>query len=93
MSHIVVFSKEYLQQVWGNVISTESQESSLWQKDEWGAWIRRAEYGKKTNYAWRIDHSNHRAIHWENHERTLEKGHPACAVTSSSENKKNKRAD
>ncbi len=89
MSRVIVFSSEFIRQVWDNGISANGADPGIWQKDLRDTWIKRGEYGKRSEYGWRINHSNHRPIHWKNHERTLEDG----LFISSSKDKENKRAD
>lgn len=83
------FSEETIQKVWEKA-SVHPTDSS-WAKDQCGAWIYRAAYGKQSDYGWNIDHitpqskegtdslSNLRPLHWENNTRKSD-GNLKCAI-------------
>ena len=72
----MAFSDEIVQQVWEKGRGTLDQESSIWRKDECGAWMRREHYGNEhSEYGWKIinvtpggadDVENLRPYHKEN---------------------------
>ena len=63
-------------QVWKKGRVVRGHESSVWRKDQCGAWIKYAEYGnRKSQFGWEIDHispggktvlSNLRPLQWRN---------------------------
>ncbi|MDH3672506.1 MAG: hypothetical protein OES46_15335 [Gammaproteobacteria bacterium] len=50
------FSDEMIQQVWEKGRATLDQDSTIWRKDECGAWMNRAYYGnERSEYGWKIE--------------------------------------
>jgi len=90
------FSDEKIQQVWekGKVVS--NNDPNIYRKDECGAWINRAAYGKRdSQYGWEIDHinpnggddlSNLRPLQWENNLDKSDKKRLTCVVTAEGTN-------
>lgn len=70
--------KELIDLLWQDSLSVEGVDPSLWRKDFAGAWIRRDQFGKHSDYGWTIDHimplscggsdirANLQVIHWKN---------------------------
>ena len=42
--------------VWRKAKEVENYNPDIWRQDFAGAWIRRDQYGVKSNYGWEIDH-------------------------------------
>jgi hypothetical protein len=86
------YTDETVLEVWERAMSVENNDSSIWRKDECGAWIQRTMYGDRhSQYGWEIDHlqaqgpdhvSNLRPLHWKNSTGTGD-GRLICRVTSS----------
>lgn len=86
--------EETIQAVWEKGATTS--DPTKWRKDQCGAWIYSAAYGKTSDYGWEIDHitplsqggkdilSNMRPLHWQNNRRTSD-GRLACKVKASGE--------
>lgn len=51
-----VFSDEEIEQVWQKAFPQQNNDPNVYRKDYAGAWIRRSDYGKQTEYGWEIDH-------------------------------------
>ncbi len=72
----MVYSEEQVQKVWEKGNCVEDNDSSIWRKDECGAWIQRAMHGDRTSqYGWEVDMinplgpddlSNLRPLQWKN---------------------------
>lgn len=89
----MAFSEEMIQKVWEKGSIVPNNDPKIWRKDQCGAWIYRAAYGKQSDYGWNIDHvtpqskgggdeiSNLRPLHWENNARKAD-GNLSCAITS-----------
>lgn len=72
------FSEEIIGQVWQKSTQVDRNDPNIWRKDIAGAWIRRDQYGKSTEYGWEIDHifpasrggtdsiENLLPLHWKN---------------------------
>lgn len=73
------FSERTIQHVWEKATGVQGYDPHVWRKDQWGAWIRRSDYGNRNSqYGWEIDHitpqsegggdelSNLRPLQWEN---------------------------
>lgn len=72
------FSEEVIEEVWQKAVPVDNNDPKIWRKDFAGAWIRRDQYGKTSNYGWEIDHlrpvsqggsdaiANLLPMHWEN---------------------------
>ncbi len=70
------YSNEVIQEVWDTAREVEDNDSSIWRKDECGAWIQRTMYGDRSSqYGWEIDHilpqgnddvSNLCPLQWQN---------------------------
>ena len=64
--------------VWQNSSKIEIRNPEVWRQDFAGAWIRKDQYGLKSNFGWVIDHikpksmggddsiDNLQALHWKN---------------------------
>ena len=71
------YSEIIIQRIWkkGKIVSTHK--SSLWRKDDCGAWMKRDEFGNRgSEYGWEIDDispggpdalCNVRPLQWQNH--------------------------
>jgi hypothetical protein len=90
------FSEEDVQKVWekGEIVS--GQDPQQWRKDQCGAWIGRASYGKRESpYGWETDHidsnsgdtlSNLRPLQWQNNLDKSDKKRLTCVVTAEGTN-------
>jgi len=89
------FSDETVQKVWEKGTPDSYNDPNVFRKDECGAWIHRAAYGKReSRFGWEIDHikpesegggdelSNLRPLHWENNA-SKQAGRLGCPVTAS----------
>jgi hypothetical protein len=75
------FTEEIINYVWEKAEKVANNDPNIWRKDFAGAWIRRDQYGKTSNYGWEIDHlrpvsqggtdaiGNLLPMHWENNRR------------------------
>lgn len=52
------FDESTIQQVWMKARQEANNDPNIYRKDYAGAWIRRDQYGKETEYGWEIDHLN-----------------------------------
>jgi len=69
------YTDETIRAVWEKAKSVDNNDSTLWRKDECGAWIQRTMYGDRSSgYGWEIDHilpqasddiSNLCPLHWK----------------------------
>lgn len=50
------FTEEEIELVWKKAIPQESNNPDVFRKDYAGAWIKKSDYGKDTDYGWEIDH-------------------------------------
>ena len=50
------FIQAEIDAVWNRAIPQESNNPDLFRKDYAGAWIKKSDYGKETEYGWEIDH-------------------------------------
>ena len=90
------FSDEKIQQVWEKGKVASNNNPNIYRKDECGAWINRAAYGKRdSQYGWEIDHinpnggddlSNLRPLQWENNLDKSDKKRLTCVVTAEGTN-------
>jgi len=86
------YTDETIRAVWEKAKSVDNNDSTLWRKDECGAWIQRTMYGDRSSgYGWEIDHilpqasddiSNLCPLHWKNRIGKSD-GRLVCCVTSS----------
>lgn len=53
---MAVFDENIIEQVWQKATPVENNDPNIYRKDYAGAWIRRDQYGKQTEYGWEIDH-------------------------------------
>ena len=70
------YTEETIQAVWEKARSVDHNDSTIWRKDECGAWIQRMMYGDRSSqYGWEIDHTppegpedifNLVPLHWKN---------------------------
>ena len=72
------FSNETVALVWSEASIIPPHNSAVFRQDRCGAWIKRDEYGKETEYGWHIDHDrpvskggtddfdNLQPLHWRN---------------------------
>ena len=67
-------SRELQDQAWANGAMVGGNDSELWRKDEFGAWIYRLDYGNRSSaYGWEIldapqqSASLMRPLHWQNY--------------------------
>jgi hypothetical protein len=72
------YDRELLERVWEHGQEVQGNDSALWRKDEFGAWIHRLEYGnRRSEYGWEILDLTHsssggavialRPLHWQNY--------------------------
>jgi len=72
------FSQEIIDKVWQHSLAVEGNDSENWRQDEFGAWMRREDYGDRSSEfgwylspAWASDPpmgtAEIRARHWENY--------------------------
>lgn len=52
------FDENIIERVWQKALAVENNDPNIYRKDYSGAWIRRDQYGKQTEYGWEIDHLN-----------------------------------
>lgn len=79
--------------VWERGARVFHNDPDIFRKDACGAWIRRSDYGRNTEYGWEVDHvvpkaaggsddaDNLAPLHWENNIAKSD-GPPSCPVTS-----------
>lgn len=89
------FTEEVINSVWEKATQVANNDPKIWRKDFAGAWIRRDQYGKTSNYGWEIDHlrpvsqggtdaiGNLLPMHWENN-RSKADNYPSFFSTMSS---------
>jgi hypothetical protein len=85
------YADEIVQAVWEKANSVDNNDSTIWRKDQCGAWIQRIMYGdRNSQYGWEIDHilphgpddiSNLQPTHWKNSIGKSD-GRLICIVTS-----------
>jgi hypothetical protein len=85
------YSDETIQAVWDKAKIVDNNDSTIWRKDECGAWLQRTMYGDRSSqYGWEIDLilpqgsndiSNLRPLHWKNSIGKSD-GRLICRVTS-----------
>lgn len=85
------YTDETIQAVWEKAKSVDDNESTIWRKDECGAWIQRTMYSdRNSQYGWEIDQvspqgpeciSNLCPLHWKNRIGKSD-GRLICCVTS-----------
>jgi hypothetical protein len=75
------FDDSIINNVWEKAITDKENNPAIWRKDFAGAWIKKDQYGKTSEYGWEIDHlkpsskngtddiSNLLPMHWENNRR------------------------
>lgn len=93
----MAFTETQIQNVWEKATIVSNNHPNEFRKDQCGAWIKRAHYGKRNSiYGWEIDHitpksnggsddlSNLRPLHWENNMAKSD-GKLVCVVISSNE--------
>ncbi|MEE9283164.1 MAG: hypothetical protein V3U49_03735 [Nitrososphaerales archaeon] len=70
-----------IEHVWNRGLPTTTLNSDpeIWRKDHCGAWIRRGEFGKHSQFGWEIGESLI-PVHWQNHGSQNDK---ICDVTAS----------
>lgn len=86
------FTQNDVLSVWQKGIVVPNVASTIWRKDQCGAWIKFCEYGnRKSQYGWEIDHitpqskggtdilSNLRPLHWKNNMEKLD-GKLSCKI-------------
>lgn len=88
----MAISETVVQQVWDKAQTVSGADSSIWRKDQCGAWIKRGDYGnRQSRFGWEVDHispggsdnlSNLRALHWENNVAKSD-GRLVCVVKAS----------
>lgn len=89
------YSESTVQAVWEKGFKDSQNDSSVWRKDQCGAWIGRNHYGDRNNqYGWEIDHitpeadgggdelSNLRPLQWKNNA-SRQDGRLSCPVKAS----------
>jgi hypothetical protein len=85
------YTDESIQAVWEKAKTVDNNDSTIWRKDECGAWIQRIMYSDRdSQYGWEIDLilpqgpadiSNLRPLHWKNSSGRSD-GRLICRVTS-----------
>jgi 5-methylcytosine-specific restriction endonuclease McrA len=55
---MATFDEYIIEQVWQKASKVQNNAPNIYRKDYAGAWIRRDQYGKQTEYGWEIDHLN-----------------------------------
>ena len=72
------FTVEEIEAVWKKAYPQESNNPDVFRNDYAGAWIKKEDYGKETNFGWEIDHlrplvkdgdyslDNLYPLHWQN---------------------------
>jgi hypothetical protein len=70
-----------IERVWNRGLPTITLDSDpeIWRKDHCGAWIKRAEFGKHSQFGWEIGGARI-PVHWQNHASQNER---ICDVTAS----------
>ncbi len=72
------YDRDLIDHVWQNGQEIQGNDSALWRKDEFGAWIHRLQYGnRRSEYGWEIldlTHTPHgggvialRPMNWQNY--------------------------
>jgi hypothetical protein len=70
------YEREVIDHVWSLAQSVAGNDAALWRKDEFGAWIHRLEYGRRSSqFGWEIYDPNLggmglqalRPLHWQNY--------------------------
>lgn len=95
------YSDEKLNKIWEKAkIVNEENDKKKFRKDFAGAWIKKDEYGKESDYGWEVDHikpssksgsdelSNLNPLHWKNN-RTKGDDYPKFDTSVSSKENKN----
>ena len=86
------YEREIVDRVWSFAIPVDGNDSELWRKDEFGAWIYRLDYGnRRSDFGWEIGDSSRggreasllslRPIQWQNYI-DLVAANTQCRVTA-----------
>ena len=94
------FTRVEEQQVWEKANTVKNVDKNIFRKDYAGAWIKRDQYGKQTEYGWEVDHvypkakggsddlRNLKPLHWQNNA-TKGCNYPKFTTSISSDGNKN----
>lgn len=98
------FTDEEIEAAWRKAIPQESNNPDVFRKDYAGAWIKKSDYGLKTDFGWEIDHlrplikdgdyslDNLYPLHWRNN-RTKDDNYPSWKTSVTSDGVTNVEKD